>query len=194
MPQAALELVPVGEVRPDLLAALVEVIEARFAGRRARVASQALPRPDEAFVAPRGQYAAERILRRLAMPHGSAERVLGVADLDLFTPDLNFIFGQARPGGPAVMALARLRPEFWGQPPDPTPLRERAGKEAVHELAHSHGLGHCQDSRCVMWFSDTLAETDAKFDAFCAQHAGRGRDGPGRAGGPGRRRPACLAG
>jgi archaemetzincin len=124
-------------------------------------------------VAPRGQYAAERILRRLAMLHGSAERVLGVADLDLFTPDLNFIFGQARPGGPAVMALTRLRPEFWGQPPDPALLRERAGKEAVHELAHSYGLGHCQDSRCVMWFSNTLAETDARFDAFCAQHAGQ---------------------
>ena len=170
--QAAIELVPVGEVRPDLLAALVRVIQSRFGARGARVA-RGLPRPDEAFVAARSQYAAEPILRRLAALQDSTERVLGIADVDLFTPDLNFIFGQARAGGPAVMALARLRPEFWGQPPDPTLLRERAGKEAVHELAHSYGLSHCQDSRCVMWFSNTLAETDAKFDAFCAQHAGQ---------------------
>ena len=171
MPRATIELVPVGEVRPDPLAALAPVIQARFRGRRARVAARGLPRPDEAFVAERGQCAAEPILRHLATLGGGSERVLGVADLDLFTPDLNFIFGQARAGGPAVMALARRRPEFWGRPPDPALLREHASKEAVHELAHSYGLGHCQHPRCVMWFSNTLAETDAKSDAFCARHA-----------------------
>jgi archaemetzincin len=129
-----------------------------------------LPRPDDAFVADRGQYAADLILRRLAAFAGS-ERILGVADLDLFTPELNFIFGLAEPGGPAVMALARLRPEFWGLPADAAILGQRANKEAVHELGHSYGLRHCRRRSCVMWFSNTLAETDAKSDAFCAEHA-----------------------
>jgi archaemetzincin len=153
-----IQLVPVGDVGPDLLHALIPVIEARFAGRLAQVAARGVERPDEAFAAERRQYRAEPILRRLA-------------GLDLFTPDLNFIFGQARPGGPAIMSLARLRPEFWGRPPDAVRLRERADKEAVHELGHSYGLGHCRDAGCVMWFSNTLAETDAKSDAFCARHA-----------------------
>jgi archaemetzincin len=139
--QAAIEFVPVGEVSPDLLDALVPVIEARFAGRRVQIAAQGLPRPDDAFVPDRGQYAAEPVVRRLAALAGRSERILGVAELDLYTPDLNFIFGQARPGGPAIMALARLRPEFWGRPPDPALLRERASKEAVHELAHSCAAG-----------------------------------------------------
>jgi archaemetzincin len=123
------------------------------------------------LAAERGQYAAEPILRRLATLGGGAARTLGVADLDLFTPGLNFIFGQAQAGGPALMSLARLRPEFWGRPPDPALLRERASKEAVHELALSYGLDHCRDAICVMWFSNTLAETDQKSSAFCARHA-----------------------
>jgi archaemetzincin len=169
--QAAIEVIAVGEVSPDLLHALVPVVLARFAGRRVDVAAQGLPRPDDAFVPDRGQYATEPIVRHLAALASRSERILGVADLDLYTPGLNFIFGQARPGGPAIVALARLRAEFWGRPPDPALLRERASKEAVHELAHSYGLGHCRDPRCVMWFSNTLAETDAKADGFCAQHA-----------------------
>ena len=147
------------------------MLEARFPGRRARVAAPGLPRPDEALAAERDQYAAEPILRRLATLGGGAGRILGMADLDLFTPGLNFIFGQAQAGGLALMSVARLRPEFWSQPPDPELLRERASKEAVHELAHSYGLGHCRDARCVMWFSNTLTETDRKSNAFCARHA-----------------------
>ena len=169
--QPVIQLVPVGDVGPDLLHALIPVIEARFAGRLAQVAARGLERPDEAFATERRQYRAEPILRRLAVLRGDAERILGVAELDLFAADLNFIFGQAWPGGPAIMSVARLRPEFWGRPPDPVRLRERAHKEAVHELGHSYGLGHCRDAGCIMWFSNTLAETDAKSDAFCARHA-----------------------
>jgi predicted Zn-dependent protease len=89
--QAVIEFVPVGEVSPDLLDALVPVIEARFAGRRVQIAAQGLPRPDDALVSDRGQYAAEPVVRRLAALAGRSERILGVADLDLYTPDLNFI-------------------------------------------------------------------------------------------------------
>jgi archaemetzincin len=48
-------------------------------------------------------------------------------------------------------------------------FRGRALKEAMHELGHTFGLGHCADPGCVMWFSNTLAETDRKGAAYCAR-------------------------
>jgi archaemetzincin len=50
-------------------------------------------------------------------------------------------------------------------------LRRRAATEAVHELGHVMGLGHCRQQHCVMWFSNMLAETDRKGDRFCQECA-----------------------
>ncbi len=52
-----------------------------------------------------------RTLELLAAAH----KVLGVVDLDPYAPELNFVFGQALPRGwEAIIALARLREEFYG--------------------------------------------------------------------------------
>ena len=67
----------------------------------------------------------------------------------------------------AVISLARLYPEFYGQPRDPGRFKERAINEAVHELGHLLGLGHCPDPACVMAFSNSLADTDRKGPGFC---------------------------
>ena len=118
MSAATIELVPVGDVPVVLLEGLSPVVEARFPGRRARIGARRPP-PDDAFAPSRRQYRAEPILGVLGQP--GPERRLGVADLDLYAPGLNLVFGQAQPGGPAaVMALARLRPEFWGSRPIPS--------------------------------------------------------------------------
>ncbi len=44
---------------------------------------------------------------------------------------------------------------------------ERVVKEAIHELGHTYGLGHCRDARCIMYFSNSLLDTDRKGAAFC---------------------------
>jgi archaemetzincin len=73
-------------------------------------------------------------------------------------------------GGPAaIIALPRLRQSFYGLPEDEALYHERAVKEAVHEMGHTYGLGHCRNRRCVMAFSNSLLDTDAKSRHFCAR-------------------------
>ena len=70
-------------------------------------------------------------------------------------------------GREAVIALPRLRQSFYGLPDDEKLFLARAVKEAVHELGHTYGLGHCPDARCVMHFSNSLRDTDFKSHRFC---------------------------
>lgn len=127
-----------------------------------------LPLDPDAYRPGRGQWLATLLLDQVARARtGRWERMLGVAGVDLFVPDLNFVFGVANEDeGAALMSLARL-----AAPSDRERTLRRAATEAVHELAHTYGLGHCPDPRCVMWFSNTLAETDRKGARFCLRHA-----------------------
>jgi archaemetzincin len=104
----------------------------------------------------------------------STDRVLGVTSVDLFVPRLNFVFGEAQcPGKIALISLYRLRPEFYGDAPNRSLFFERAEKEAVHELGHTLGLRHCEDSSCVMFFSTSIVDTDAKDSTLCGKCAQR---------------------
>ena len=159
-------LVSVGSLPPALLGFLQEGL-ARELGAVVRMGGN-LPLP---AVCPegQGQYPGAPFLAALAAarPPGD-EVILGVTGVDLTVPGLNFIFGLADPGNrAAIISLARLYPEFYGQPRDPLRFKVRAVTEAVHELGHLLGLGHCGDPACVMAFSNSLADTDRKGPGFC---------------------------
>ena len=161
-------LVPIGEVDEDILTSLCQALEREF-GKPCEVAP-ALPYPSYAYNERRQQYLSSSILHRmrgLALPR--AHRLLGVVDLDLYVPELNFVFGQASlRGKEAVIALPRLRQSLYGLPDDPGLFQQRVVKEAVHELGHTYGLGHCPDRLCVMHFSNSLHDTDIKGRSFCS--------------------------
>ena len=136
------------------------------------VRAPAVRLPSTAYDRRRGQYRSTPLLDALAaVKRADWERLLGVVDVDLYVPELSFVFGEAdRRRGVAVFSLARLGGgrDAAGQPL----FARRAATEAIHELGHTYGLSHCRDTGCVMWFSNTLAETDRKGTAFCATHAG----------------------
>lgn len=117
----------------------------------------------------RKQYLSWPFLEALSKLKLASQCVLGVAEVDLFVPELNFIFGEAAPRfGIAVISLARLHQHFYGLPEDTSILKQRALKEAVHEIGHLLGLNHCKDPKCVMHFSNSLVDTDIKEHRFCS--------------------------
>ena len=124
--------------------------------------------PRTAFDPSRRQWRSTGLLDVLAAAKKPAwDRLLGIADVDLYAPGLNFVFGEADPGrGIAVFSVARLRSAA-----DDALFRRREATEAIHELGHAFGLSHCENPDCVMWFSNTLAESDRKGTRFCADHA-----------------------
>jgi archaemetzincin len=131
------------------------------------VTSPAIPLPEDTHNPARRQYHSRVLLDTLASHKRAGwARLLGVADVDLYTPDLNFVFGEADAArGVAVFSTARLRTT------DRDRFVHRAATEAIHELGHTYWLHHCRDPRCVMWFSNTLEESDRKGTRFCAAHA-----------------------
>jgi archaemetzincin len=169
--KGAIALVPVSPVWPDLLTWLDGQL-AKVLGRHV-IVGEGIPLPENAYNPRRRQYLGEAILDALrALPYPTAGRVLGLTEADCTTPGLNFIFGQAALNGrEAFVALPRLRSSFYGlaEDPDLPDWRRRALKECVHELGHTWGLRHCRDLRCVMRFSNSLLDTDAKGAAFCSR-------------------------
>jgi archaemetzincin len=127
---------------------------------------RSLPHPSFAWNARRQQYLADAVLDRV--DSGSSACALAVADLDLYVSGLNFVFGLAdREDRRAIIALPRLRQTYYRLHDDPTLFRQRVMKESTHELGHVFGLPHCDNRRCVMAFSNSLADTDLKSQDFC---------------------------
>ena len=162
-------IVPIGTVDSAVLEFLRKRLEEIFVKTRCHIVNS-LPLPKNFFDARRGQYYSTGILTDLVSvaKEISADRVLGVVEADLYVPRLNFVFGEAQSlGTVALISTHRLKPGFYGNREDNQLLFGRTAKEAVHELGHTMGLSHCSDPKCVMYFSNTITDTDRKGEWFC---------------------------
>lgn len=160
-------VLPIGSIDSDILKGLSEGL-ARTFSQGVRIGRE-VPLPGASYDPERKQYSSSRILETLkTLKTGGFELILGVTDVDLYVPQLNFVFGEADPlSGAVIISLTRLRQEFYGLRPDDLLFRQRALKEAVHELGHALGLQHCRRPGCIMYFSNSIDDTDRKGPGFC---------------------------
>jgi archaemetzincin len=178
------DLLPIGAVEEEALSGMEAAVKRALDLDSRRL--PALPDPTHAYDPARKQYDSGRMLADVvASSRVDSVRTLGVTEADLFIPILTFVFGQAQVGGrAAIVSLARLRQEFYGLPPNPRLLWERAAKEALHELGHTLGLVHCMDTSCAASLSTNIRQLDAKGAVFCAVCAARVKKRLGSLAGP----------
>lgn len=163
---ASIIIIPVDIRDPSILLKIAPHIERTF--HREVSLGPPISIPPSSYDPMRDQYHSTAILRSLIPLKKGWGRVLGVTDVDLYVPGLNFVFGEADViNGVALISLKRLREGFYGLPEREDLFLERAVKEAVHELGHTYGLAHCPDPGCVMHFSNSLRDTDIKGKGFC---------------------------
>ncbi|MDJ0270919.1 MAG: archaemetzincin family Zn-dependent metalloprotease [Aigarchaeota archaeon] len=121
---------------------------------------------ERAYNSRRRQYDASVLVNLFLNSVKLEELALIITDKDLYVDGLNFVFGYA-PGRAGIISLARLDQRLYGLPPDRRLYLERTVKEAVHEIGHLLGLHHCTDRGCVMFFSNTIEDTDRKGSIPC---------------------------
>ncbi len=127
------------------------------------------PLPEDAFDSARQQYSAARLLQYVdGCCPARYLKVLGVTAVDLFIPILTHVFGEAQLGGrAAVVSEYRLRTGAMGCRVPMDYYYERVAKVAVHEIAHTLSLYHCDRPRCLMQFSAKVEHLDGLHLVFC---------------------------
>ncbi|MDR4497490.1 MAG: archaemetzincin family Zn-dependent metalloprotease [Candidatus Scalindua sp.] len=160
-------LVQIGDVDERIMLYMKIVIEGIF-GKKIDTVSLPHDR-DYAYNKSRKQYCSSKILQELRkLELSDYESALAIIDVDLYVPELTFVFGEADlKNKVSIISLTRLRQEFYNLPANISLFNERIITEAVHELGHTYGLRHCQYGNCVMFFSRTLSDTDKKGSGFC---------------------------
>lgn len=127
-----------------------------------------MPLPKLGYSQKRKQYDGNYFIWKLKKKGAKDKILLGICDVDLYVSGLNFIFGLASPlEKVAVISLTRLREEFYNKPPKESLFYIRTLKEAIHEIGHLFYLEHCKNPKCVMFFSNSIIDTDNKGPNFC---------------------------
>lgn len=117
----------------------------------------------------RRQYDADRLLEYIAQ-HRHHERILAIIDADIFVAPMNFTFSNTMVHNSiSLIALTRLRQEFYRMAPDCDVFIERVITESAHAIGTAIGLTQCSNETCIMHPVNTLHEVDAKKMRFCVK-------------------------
>ncbi len=157
---------PVGAFAPDLLEAIGPAVHRTY-----RTDARVMPLLHDiefAFDPKRAQYGSTPVLTKLSSAAPPwALKVLALVREDLFIPILTHVFGEAQMGGKAaIVSTARLYDNL-SLPLHRDIFIQRAIKEILHELGHTFSLRHCRDHRCIMHYSNSVADVDRRSDTLC---------------------------
>jgi len=151
-------IIPVGDVDVKILKCVCDALHEVF--NASTEIEDVQPAPAHAYVEKRGQYLSSAFVSIAS--RGECDKNIAITDVDVYSPGLNFVFGQAELGGKGCMiSIHRLRSC------NSDTLEKRVKKEAVHEIGHTLGISHCQDSKCVMSYSPSLNGVDYKGQTLC---------------------------
>ncbi|MFX0106166.1 MAG: hypothetical protein ACFE75_11835, partial [Candidatus Hodarchaeota archaeon] len=157
-------LLKIGEFDKSILIKLKKNLERIFEefNISTSIIQETIPLDEAKYNPIRRQYDASKVLNSIIFYNQNKQyfRIIGIMDRDIFTSSLNFVFGIAmspkfntsRVTVMALISITRLREKFYRRPEIMDLFELRILKEAIHELGHTFGLGHC-DKSCIMRFS-----------------------------------------
>lgn len=165
---APVMLVPVGKLNEGAIERIRPALEEIY--RRPTALHKALPVPKYAYNPTRGQYHSSSILKRVESLYDNVwDCAIGFTDVDLFVPEVPFIFGEAdRSTRAAIISLTRLTPDSGPAESRHDVMMKRLVSEAIHQLGLIRGLAHCPNNRCVMFYAATAQEIDKRGSSMCA--------------------------
>lgn len=126
--------------------------------------------PSDTFQQHRRQYDAGLIVKHLTrLPlNPKYLRVLALTTVDLCSPILTYVYGEAEVNGKAaVVSSFRLRCNEDGTTVPLERYYERLAKVSLHEMAHTFSLYHCEEPKCLMHFSARVHHLDQVEVSFC---------------------------
>lgn len=161
-------LVPLGDVEPELLAAVSKAVAEQVNATVEIAPKEALPA--EAFYKPRKRWRAEKLLDFLDTKAKGAWRVVGVTNAEISTTKGDIfdwgIAGLGNLGGPTCVVSAQL---YKKHSPSKAVMIRRFSDVAVHELGHTLGMPHCESEGCVMADAkgNAIKSADRSTGAYC---------------------------
>lgn len=156
-------LVPIGPIPEPLLAMLSAQIKDKLKGIDLAVEGfPALGLPEKTFSA--------FVLARLTLLSNKDQQkyLIGLVETDISESEDDFIYNREEYGRRmGIVALSRLRPEFYTLPANEAVFQARILKLILREVALLLGLGLCQDKKCLMSYARNLHEIDIKYPSYC---------------------------
>lgn len=166
-----IELIPAGSIDRKLLDDLGYALEVEL-GMQWSI-GDALPLDEEWRETEGGLYRSIHLIHALMdrVEGGEGKRTgtwrLAIADAGLCAEGVGEVLGEAAVEG--CCAVVGIQPLRAGSGADGQVLRSRLLTEAVHEIGHLAGAGHCRRASCVMYSSLHIADSDRKGHTFCAE-------------------------
>ncbi len=160
-------LVPIGRVLVEILEEIAVALRKAYQFH-VRIGRSEEP-DNEMYSDERRQHKASSLLNLLAgRRRDSLVAVLGVVEGDMFAGDKSFVFGINLSGQRVgVIALARLREEFYKKRGQRELFLRRAVTEAICQVGLAAGIPSCSQKKCVLLPTSTLWRMDEKGQSFC---------------------------